>query len=345
MTVIYNLLIMLAMFYLLAIVCDKLFVPALEKIAEKLKMSAEFAGATLMAIWSSAPELFTSIFAIFNTNIGSEVWAGTIVWSAIFNILVIIWASAMVRSAKVNRKPIVRDLIFYTLTITLLFMVFRDGKVVLRESIMFVLVYIFYIFIVKNRSKRLWYHVPHEVEDVNDEPSKLDMIIQKIFPDKLPGRNLIIFIVSIGLIALLTNFMVNSGVAFARWIWIPEVIVGLTILAAWTSVPDLISSMIASKKWHWDMAIANWIWSNIFDILFWLGLPYLLYFIFVWWPSSSIVIDQQGLNTSMWLLFATVLLVLFTLILKRRKITRLAWLALVLVYLAYVIRSIINILL
>jgi len=341
MDIVIHLIVMLSMFYLLAIVCDKLFVPALEKIAEKLKMSAEFAWATLMAIGSSAPELFTSLFAILNTNIWSEVWAGTIVWSAIFNILVIIWASAMVKSTKVTRKPILRDIIFYVITIVLLLFAFWDWKIVLIESIIFVVVYIVYIRVAKNRWKRLNYHIPHQYVDQENELSKFDKIVKKIFPDNMKFREMIIFLVSIWLIAIMTHFMVDSGVKFARLIWIPEVIVWLTILAAGTSVPDLISSIIASKKWQWDMAITNAIWSNIFDILFGLGFPYIIYFMFIW-NEEFIKVDQENLQSSIILLFATVIAILFILLVKKRNLTRRAWLFLILLYVWYVVWNIIN---
>ena len=79
---------MLLAFYLLAEVCDKYFVESLEKISQRLHLSPEAAGATFMAIGSSAPELFVSLMALFKP--GEEAMgAGTIVGSAIFNVLVI----------------------------------------------------------------------------------------------------------------------------------------------------------------------------------------------------------------------------------------------------------------
>ena len=79
-------LVMLLAFYLMAEVCDKYFVSSLEKISKQLKMSPEAAGATFMAVGSSAPELFVSLMALFKP--GEEAMgAGTIVGSAIFNIV------------------------------------------------------------------------------------------------------------------------------------------------------------------------------------------------------------------------------------------------------------------
>src|SRR5680860_1690473 len=107
---------LLASFYLLAVICDRYFVFSLDKIALKLNMNSDMAGATLMAVGSSAPELFVSIIALFKP--GQEaLGAGTIVGSALFNVLVIIGASAMVRKAFIAWQPIVRDLSFYTLSI------------------------------------------------------------------------------------------------------------------------------------------------------------------------------------------------------------------------------------
>ncbi|XP_009704803.1 PREDICTED: sodium/potassium/calcium exchanger 3-like, partial [Cariama cristata] len=76
------------MFYALAIVCDDFFVPSLEKICERLHLSEDVAGATFMAAGSSAPELFTSVIGVFITK--GDVGVGTIVGSAVFNILCII---------------------------------------------------------------------------------------------------------------------------------------------------------------------------------------------------------------------------------------------------------------
>ena len=102
---------MLLSFYLLAEVCEKYFVESLEKISIQLNLSRDAAGATLMAVGSSAPELFVSLMALFKP--GEEAMgAGTIVGSAIFNILVIIGASVAVRKATVLWQPVIRDMLF-----------------------------------------------------------------------------------------------------------------------------------------------------------------------------------------------------------------------------------------
>uniref|UniRef100_A0A3B5LHE4 Sodium/calcium exchanger membrane region domain-containing protein n=1 Tax=Xiphophorus couchianus TaxID=32473 RepID=A0A3B5LHE4_9TELE len=96
------------MFYALAIVCDDYFVPSLEKISENLQLSEDVAGATFMAAGSSAPELFTSLIGVFITK--GDVGVGTIVGSAVFNILVIIGLSGIFAGQVVKLFPY---LLFY----------------------------------------------------------------------------------------------------------------------------------------------------------------------------------------------------------------------------------------
>jgi len=104
----------------LAIVTDEYFVPALERICDALQLSDDVAGATFAAAGSSAPELFTSLLAVFVTK--DEVGVGTIVGSAVFNVLVIIGVSAMLAGSvlELDWRPLVRDSAFYAVFITVL---------------------------------------------------------------------------------------------------------------------------------------------------------------------------------------------------------------------------------
>jgi len=97
--IILYLFVLIIAFYLLAIVCEDFFIGSLDAISDKLKLPSDVAGATLMAVGSSAPELFTALFALFRAGNHGDVGAGTIVGSAIFNILVIIGVSASFKRA------------------------------------------------------------------------------------------------------------------------------------------------------------------------------------------------------------------------------------------------------
>lgn len=106
------LLVMLISFYLLAVICEEFFVPSLDIISNKFKLSSDVAGATFMAVGSSAPELFTAMFALIRPGDHANIGAGTIVGSAIFNILVIIGAAAAFKKAKLTWQPVIRDALF-----------------------------------------------------------------------------------------------------------------------------------------------------------------------------------------------------------------------------------------
>ncbi|XP_035522955.1 sodium/potassium/calcium exchanger 3 [Morone saxatilis] len=143
------------MFYALAIVCDDYFVPSLEKISENLQLSEDVAGATFMAAGSSAPELFTSLIGVFITK--GDVGVGTIVGSAVFNILVIIGLSGIFAGQTVILTwwSLFRDSSYYILAVLTLIMVIYDAKVVWWESLLLMTMYGVYIIIMKFNSQIL----------------------------------------------------------------------------------------------------------------------------------------------------------------------------------------------
>ncbi|XP_069028000.1 sodium/potassium/calcium exchanger 3-like isoform X1 [Embiotoca jacksoni] len=143
------------MFHALAIVCDVYFVPSLEKISENLQLSQDVAGATFMAAGSSAPELFTSLIGVFITK--GDVGVGTIVGSAVFNILVIIGICGIFSGQPISLSwwPLFRDSVFYILSIVVLILVIYDDKVLWWEAIILISMYGIYIIIMKfNRCLR-----------------------------------------------------------------------------------------------------------------------------------------------------------------------------------------------
>ncbi|XP_074844542.1 sodium/potassium/calcium exchanger 3 [Carettochelys insculpta] len=137
------------MFYALAIVCDDFFVPSLEKICERLHLSEDVAGATFMAAGSSAPELFTSVIGVFITK--GDVGIGTIVGSAVFNILCIIGVCGLFAGQVValSSWSLLRDSIYYTLSVVALIAFIYDEIVSWWESLALVLMYVIYILIMK----------------------------------------------------------------------------------------------------------------------------------------------------------------------------------------------------
>uniref|UniRef100_A0A3B3UP30 Sodium/potassium/calcium exchanger 1 n=1 Tax=Poecilia latipinna TaxID=48699 RepID=A0A3B3UP30_9TELE len=140
---------MMYMFVSLAIVCDEFFVPALGVITDKLAISDDVAGATFMAAGGSAPELFTSLIGVFIAH--SNVGIGTIVGSAVFNILFVIGMCALFSREILHLTwwPLFRDVSFYILDLILLIIFFLDNVIMWWESMMLVTCYSLYVVFMK----------------------------------------------------------------------------------------------------------------------------------------------------------------------------------------------------
>uniref|UniRef100_A0A3B4BDE5 Sodium/calcium exchanger membrane region domain-containing protein n=1 Tax=Periophthalmus magnuspinnatus TaxID=409849 RepID=A0A3B4BDE5_9GOBI len=140
---------MIYMFIALAIVCDEFFVPALTVITEKLAISDDVAGATFMAAGGSAPELFTSIIGVFISH--SNVGIGTIVGSAVFNILFVIGMCAIFSKEILNLTwwPLFRDVSFYILDLIMLIIFFLDNIISVWESVLLLSAYAVYVVFMK----------------------------------------------------------------------------------------------------------------------------------------------------------------------------------------------------
>ncbi|XP_046698687.1 sodium/potassium/calcium exchanger 2-like isoform X8 [Silurus meridionalis] len=151
--VILHMLGMLYMFIALALVCDEFFVPALTVITEKLAISDDVAGATFMAAGGSAPELFTSVIGVFISH--SNVGIGTIVGSAVFNILFVIGMCAVFSREILNLTwwPLFRDVSFYILDLIMLIVFFLDNYISCWESITLLLAYAAYVLFMKFNSQ------------------------------------------------------------------------------------------------------------------------------------------------------------------------------------------------
>jgi len=333
-------------FYLLAEISDKYFVVSLDKISHKLNMSHDMAGATLMAIGSSAPELFVALIAVFKPGGHVDIGIGTIVGSALFNLLVIVGVVGLVKKSTLAWQPVVRDLLFYAIAIIALYWVLNNGSVSITEASIFILLYVIYVFAVVNWRKWLKYDVFDEEPEEDEEEAKtgimrlfqpFDWVLEVIFPR--PKYYFIIFFISIAFIGALCWVLVESAIVISTTLDIPEVVIALTVLAVGTSVPDMMSSVIVAKQGRGGMAVSNGIGSNIFDIFVGLGLPWLIKSYLV---DADIVTNIEGLEISIALLFGSVLLLLLALMIKRWRLNKGLGIVLVSLYILYVIWEIIR---
>jgi K+-dependent Na+/Ca+ exchanger-like protein len=293
------------MFWALSIVCDDYFVASLEEISDVLGLSPDVAGATFMAAGSSAPELFTSLMGVFAVQ--NDVGVGTIVGSAVFNLCCIIGGTAIFTPGElvIDWKPITRDSFFYGLSIAAMIYVLADGWVETWEAISLVAFYFVYVAVMAmnekimdginsclgvTEAKKLDDH-EFDGKDGDEEEEEGGIIstaialpLSAIFGITIPNCGseetkkyyLITFTMSILWIGVLSFYMVTWASKLGCMFGIHPAIMGCTILAAGTSVPDAIGSLIVAKNGQGDMAVSNAIGSNVFDILLGLGIPWML---------------------------------------------------------------------
>ncbi|XP_067223743.1 sodium/potassium/calcium exchanger 4a isoform X2 [Chanodichthys erythropterus] len=183
----------LYMFLALAIVCDDYFVTSLEKICEKLHLSEDVAGATFMAAGSSAPELFASIIGVFITH--GDVGVGTIVGSAVFNILCIIGVCGIFAGQVVylTKYAVFRDSIYYIFSVIALITFIYDDKILWWESLILILMYFGYIIIMKFNTSMQNYFVGKEDKGVGNGNTVISEM-EDVKPSKTYSRGSVVMV-------------------------------------------------------------------------------------------------------------------------------------------------------
>lgn len=490
---------MIYMFCALALVCDEFFVPSLDVITEKLKISEDVAGATFMAAGGSAPELFTSIIGVFIAK--NDVGIGTIVGSAVFNILFVI-AMCVIFSRTVLELtwwPLFRDVTFYSIGLLMVVQVFNDNLVYWWEALMLFLWYIFYCTFMKFNAKieravksvipskkvgrsdqvvskgggkrrpstpnlhngskfrqgllQLMIHtidplhagklddqaahlhaiaslnvllekdgensregnkttqtsdltqpecstavtelstVPSDLgsasvsvvtaangaanaangttagtDEDEEEAKPLDLswpdtlrkqlmyiivapiilVLWLTLPDCRSSRGrryyIVTFLGSIVWIAIFSYLMVWWASVMSDTMRIPPEVVGLTILAAGTSVPDLITSVIVARKGFGDMAVSSSVGSNLFDICVGLPVPWLLDSLVKVFQQLAAgksagvgpsIVKSDGMTCSILMLFAMLILILITIAAFRWRMNKGLGIVMFLLYFVY----------
>ena len=351
--VLVSLAVIIAAVYLLAVITDRFFIVSLDQISRRLNLSDEVAGASLMPVGSSAPELAIALMALFtNDGAHSDVGIGTIVGSAVFNILVITGVSALVAGGlHIHVFAIRRDTFCYLVSIGYLALVFRDGEVLLWEAVLGLAAYAVYVLLLVFLKAPPAAEAPqaNEVSKPRPQPAPrrsvlhhLDSVIVRLVRmiAGAPQKNCLrAFLVAIGLIVTLSYVLIQSTIVFAAGLGISPVIVALTLLAAGTSAPDLIASIDVARDGRGGMAVANAIGSDIFDVFIGLGLPWFVAIVFQ--GASSIHVGTDGLWVSIGILVATTL-VLYVFLETKRTLSRMEGLILLLLYLAFVIYTLVS---
>ncbi len=253
-----NIIILIAGFIVLIKGAD-LFVDGASGVAGNFKVSKILIGLTIVAFGTSAPELAVSIKSLL---IGSgDIVLGNVIGSNILNILLILGCSALVHPLNVKNNTVKKELPI-TLMITCAFAVLLSDSLFSNNTNSFprgdglVLLLFFGVF--------MYYLISMTRNKVDDEAYT-----------ELPSMKKSIVLTLIGLIGIVlgSNFVVESASGLAKLFGISERMISLTIVALGTSLPELVTSVTATKKGEYDIAIGNVVGSNIFNIGVVIGIP------------------------------------------------------------------------
>lgn len=227
-------------------------------LAIKIGITPLVVGLTVVAFGTSAPELVVSLKAALIGN--SSIALGNVIGSNIANIALILGVAALIRPLDVHANVIMREIPIMIGISILLIIFLLDGELGLIDGIIFVTGIVVYtiVNIIMARKEK---NPEVDAEFKEGLESKLGVPISIVF-----------VIVGLGLLILGANLFVQSAIAIAKLFHLSDAVIGLTIVAVGTSLPELITSIVAAYKKEADIAIGNVVGSNIFNILSILGI-------------------------------------------------------------------------
>lgn len=289
------------------------FVDGAAGIARRFGISQIVIGLTIVAMGTSLPEAGVSIEAAFNHNAGISI--GNIVGSNIMNIQLILGFSALVATLPMPRMTILIELPFLIAVSALLYWLGLKGELTFTDGCIFLVlfaIFLCYMYYLPKLKKRFG------LEYKEDEPAGIEGSVGKIVG---------ITVVGIALIFFGAQVTVGAATALAKLAGVSDRIIGLTLVALGTSLPELCTSVTAAWKGNTDLAIGNIVGSNIFNILFVLGTSALLTNI----PyARSFNLDSQ-------IMVGTAILLLL-LALPKRRLNRVSGLIFLLAFAGYMYR-------
>jgi len=230
-------------------------------LAKKLQVSSIVIGLTVVAYGTSTPELATSIIAAIGSH--TELILGNIVGSNISNVGMVIGISAIFAPLAM-RKITTRRWLPIMIGVSLLLLVLsHDGEISQIDGVILLAGLIaFSIYTIKTAKKQ------NSVgDDVEDEDPESEMALSKLHITNVPRALGFVFIGAI-LLFIGGQLTIDSAVSIAESLGISQMVIGITIIAIGTSLPELVTSIIAIRKKQMDIGIGNIVGSNIYNILF-----------------------------------------------------------------------------
>jgi len=273
-------------------------------------------GLTVVAFATSMPELMVSLFA--TTRGASSMAAGNIIGSNIANIGLILGVAALITPVVVARSTLVREMPIMIVASIVVYLVALDGEIAFMNGLgLFLSLLGFLVYCIVTARLPL---IP--------ENGEVDKAIHTT--ETRRGRNIALVLVGMAGLGLGAELMVRGAVMIATLLGVSELVIGLSIVALGTSLPELAASVMSAWKGEMDISVGNVIGSNIFNVLFVLGICPMI---------SPITIEPRVLSMDfpIMLAFCALLIVLLTMIKPRLQLDRKRGVLLLGAYLLFVV--------
>jgi len=292
----------------------ELLVRGSTSIALRLHISPLVVGLTIVAFGTSAPELFVSIQSALAGS--PDLTMGNVIGSNICNLALVLGITAAISPVKVQADSIKIDWPMTMGSSTLLYLLVRENLISSYEGVLFVSILVAYTFFIIWKSRR----ENKRMKQVSGEFDLPDA------PSPFVWRD--VFFIALGIVGLSlgSDWLVKGAKNIALQFGVTERIIGITILALGTSLPELVTSMVASFKKETDIAVGNLMGSNIFNVLSILGITSIIQEIQV----SDVIISSDMI----WMLLITFLV--FPMMLHKKEVGRIEGLILLGIYLYYI---------
>ena len=239
-----------------------IFVDGASDTARKFRVPKMLIGLTIVSFGTSAPELAVSIQSILSGK--GDILLGNVVGSNVLNILLILGVASLMGTLRVNTATVKKEIPVLVL-ITLAFAALLSDKVfglaenvfIRQDGVVLLLFFCIFIYYLIGMARR---------KDTNKEENKDEKPVKLV-------KALLMIVIGLFGIVLGSDFVVKGASEIAATFGVSQRIISLTIVALGTSLPELVTSVIATKKGEYDIAIGNIVGSNIFNIGIVAGLP------------------------------------------------------------------------
>ena len=288
------------------VVGAELLVRGASKLALSFGISPLVVGLTIVAMGTSAPEVAVSVGAVMGGQ--TDIAVGNVVGSNIFNVLFILGVSALIAPLVVHAQVIRQELPIMLGVAILLLVMGWDGNIAWFEAALLLVLTVVYTVFLIVQSRRA---TAAEAAEYSDE---IEPAAPGAWDSKLPVQ-IGLIVVGLAFLVFGSDWLVTSAVVFAKSLGVSDLVIGLTIVAAGTSMPEVATSVTAALKGERDIAVGNVVGSNIFNILGCIGLSGVVA------GTTGLVLAPSVLTFDIWVLLAVTLACL-PIFLSGREIAR-----------------------